>query len=113
MKRKDITSSIERLEAFEKRLNVKFESLSAFETKEEYEDDHNVVVLGELHATSGTGIDGDIEIQLTVYDNSGRIIKTATEYVDSEKFFGFHTFEINCAVPPKTVAKTRLIPKLF
>ena len=112
MKRKDITSSIERLEAFEKRLNVKFESLSAFETKEEYLDDHNVVVLGELHAIRDTGISEDIEIQLTVYDNSGRVIKTATEYIDSDKFFGFHTFEITCTVPPKTVTKTRLIPKL-
>ncbi len=112
MKRKDITELIQRMEAFEARLNVAFEALSAFETKDQYEDDHSVVVRGELHATSGSTINQDIELQLSVFDSNGRVIETASDYIDSEKFFGFHAFDINCTVPPKTVTKLRLVPKL-
>ncbi len=112
MKRKDITAGLQRLDAFEQRLNVRFEALSAFETKQVYDEEHEVVVRGELHSTSGTKITGDIDIQLSIYDCEGRVIQTESEYVDSEKFFGFHTFEMICSVPPKTVAKVRLVPKL-
>lgn len=112
MKRKDITAALQRLDAFEQRLNVRFEAVSAFEIKQDYDDEHEVVVRGELHATSGTSLAGDVVIQLSVYDAEGRVIQTESEFVDSEKFFGFHTFEMTCSVPPKTVAKVRLVPKL-
>lgn len=112
MKRKDITAWMQRLEAFEERLNVRFEALSAFETKQEFDEEHEVVVRGELHSVSGTKIVEDIDIQLSVYDCEGRVIQTESEFVDSDRFFGFHTFEMRCSVPPKTVAKIRLVPKL-
>jgi hypothetical protein len=111
MKRRDITSLLELNDAFEKRLKVKLEGLSAYEIKEEDEDDHNVIVRGELHALGHTQISADIMLQLSLIDASGRVVATADDCVWAEKFFTYHTFEINCNVPPKTVAKLRLVPK--
>ncbi|MBX3417553.1 MAG: hypothetical protein KF851_08130 [Pirellulaceae bacterium] len=110
MKRNDITSNIQRIAAFEDRLNVKFEALSAFEVKEEYSDDHEIVVRGELHAVNGSHIQNDLKIELSIFDVNGRIIETSRDYVEAEEFFCFHTFEINCYVPPNAVSKLRLVP---
>jgi hypothetical protein len=79
MKRKDITLSIQRIVAFEDRLNVKFEALSAFEIKEEYSEDHEVIVRGELHAVNGSHIQNDLKIELSIFDVNGRIIETSRD----------------------------------
>ncbi len=111
MQRRDVTNQIQRLDAFEERLNVRFEALSGYEYKESYGDEHSVKVCGELHAINGTSIANDIIIQLSVHDKEGRVIAIANESVDAENFFGFHTFEIECNVPPKSAAKLRVLPK--
>ncbi len=110
MKRKDVTSLVQRVEAFEARFGVRIQGLSAFETKEHYSADHNLIVCGEIHSVNGSELARDIEIQIAVLDEKGRVITTETEYLDAEKFFSFHTFEIHCAIPPKMLARVRIVP---
>lgn len=111
MSKKDITSLVQRLDAFEERLGVRIEALSAFESNEEYEDEVDIKVRGELHSTSGTNLEDDINLELSVYDSEGRVISTGSDWIEAESFFGFHTFEIVCYVTPGTVKKLRVIPK--
>lgn len=110
MAKKDITSLVQRLDAFEERLGVRIEALSAFESKDKYDDDADITIRGELHSVSGTSLEHDIKLEISVYDAEGRIVQTGRDYIDSESFFGFHTFEISCDVTPGATKKLRLIP---
>lgn len=112
MSKKDITAIVQRLDAFEERLGVRIEALSAFESKNEYSEDADIVVRGELHSVSGTTLKQDIKLEVSAYDVEGRVIATDSDYIDSESFFGFHTFEISCDVTPGIAKKLRLVPKL-
>ena len=111
MSRKDITSLLQRLDAFEERLGVRLEALSAFESKEEFQDEADITVRGELHSVNGTNLDQDINLELSVFDAEGRIIETGIDWIQAESFFGFHTFQITCYAPPGTTQKLRLVPK--
>ncbi len=111
MSKKDITDLVQRLDAFEERLGVRIVALSAFEVKDEYSDDADITVRGELHAVSGTNLANDLQLQISVYDAAGRVIQTDIDYIDSDSFFGFHTFEIKCSVAPGLAKKIRLVPK--
>ena len=102
---KDITNLIQQLEAFEERLGVRIEAVSAFA-----DDDDSITVRGELHCTDGTTLAKDVTIQLSVYDTAGRVIGTSQDYVDAESFFGFHTFEITCYDNSRAATKLRLFP---
>lgn len=81
----DITNLIERLEAFEDRLGVRLESLSA--KFEQYDDTGFVKVLGELHPQSGTTLQKDIELIVAAYDSSSRIVGTGSTYLEASGFF--------------------------
>lgn len=111
MSRKDITSLFQWLDAFEERVGVRIEAVSAFESIDEDGYDVDIKVFGELHSTSGTKLDQDISLELAVYDAEGRVIQTKSEWVDAESFFGFHTFQIRCFVEPGVAKKLRLVPK--
>lgn len=111
MSKKDITAIVQRLDAFEERVGVRIEALSAFEVKEEYSDDADITVRGELHAVSGTNLENDLALQMSVYDSEGRVVQTSSDYIDSDSFFGFHTFEIRCYAAPGLAKKIRLVPK--
>ena len=113
MKRRDVTALVQRIEAFESRHGVRIEALSAFETKEDFSTDHFLILRGELHAVGGSELDKDLELQVSVFDENGRVVATETDVVHSEKFFGFYTFEINCTVPPKTLARIRIVPNAW
>ena len=108
---KDITKLVQRLEAFEDRLNVRIEAISAFETEPDGDAQTLITVRGELHSEEGASISQDINIQLSVYDSEGRVILTSEDYVNSESFFGFHTFELHCYVNAGSATKLRLYPK--
>ncbi len=119
MARKDISSLVEQLEAFEKKLKVRIEAVSAFEEDEEDEEEDDegdgesdITVRGELHPVNGTEISQDIAIRLSVYDAAGRLIETCEDFVDAESFFGFHTFELNCVTEAGSAKRLKLFPVL-
>lgn len=117
MAKLDLTSKIERLEAFEERLMVSFKSLSAFIDAEDDDDDDDdddyimVDVRGEIHAATGTKIKKDVTVVIAVYDKSDRVIGTSEFTYYSDDFFGFDTFTESVHVPVRNVAKIRIYPK--
>ncbi len=104
---KDISHLVERLEAFEDRLGVSLEGLyAAQDTEYGY-----LNVNGELHPREGTELDDDLDIVVTLYDASGRVIGVATEWIDSERFFGFEAFSVRLRDVVTPPAKVRIYPK--
>lgn len=107
----DLTSKIERLAAFEERLAVSFESLSAF-IDDNGDDDYIMIdVHGEVHTTSGTKIKNDITVAIAVYDDSDRVIGTSESTYYSDDFFGFDTFSENVHISVRNISKIRVYPK--
>lgn len=107
MPTKDVSHLVERLEAFEDRLGISLEGLyAAQDTEYGY-----LNVNGELHPREGTEIHGDLDIVVTLYDASGRVIGVATEWIDSENFFGFEAFSVRFRDIATAPAKVRIYPK--
>ncbi len=105
---KDVSHLIERLEAFEDRVGVSLEGLYAsLDTEGDW-----LTVNGEIHPRGGTELDSDIEVVVTLYDSSGRVLRTEEQRLYSDEFFGFEAFSQlfdEASDPP--VAKIRVYPK--
>lgn len=106
----DVTSKIERLEVFEERLGVTLESLSAFVT-DQGADNIYLAIRGELQTRDGTELHEDIALVVAVYDASGRIIGTSSQWYFVDGFFGLETFEFIVHLPLSQVSKVRVYPK--
>ena len=112
MATKDLTSKIERLEAFEDRMGITFKSLSAFMDNDDDDNDYITVdVRGEMHAASGTKINDDVALVIAVYDDSDRVIGTSESRYYSDDFFGLDTFSESVNISLRNVAKIRIYPK--
>ena len=111
MGKKDITDLVQRLDAFEERLGVRIEAMSAFLGEVDDDGEVEVSVRGELHAVSGTKLQDNLELALSVYDADGRVVQTTSDYVYEESFFGFETFDMRCYVSSGLVSKIRIVPK--
>src|SRR5215210_9086947 len=85
--RADVSNLIERVETFEDRLGVRLEGLFA-----KADDDGDIRVFGELHARNAAELDQDVEVVVTVYDSSGRVIGVDETNFYSDSFFGFEAF---------------------
>ncbi len=107
MATEDVTHLVERLEAFEDRLGVGLEGLYAAQDVEY----GYLKVNGELHPREGTELDEDLDIVVTLYDAGGRVIGVATEWIDSENFFGFEAFSVRLRDVVTPPAKVRIYPK--
>lgn len=105
---KKLLKGIEKLEAFEERLEITIENISI-----NINDDSMIKVFGELHSNSGTALNEDIKIECIVYDNQDRVIYIGKEVIYSSRFFGFEAFLINIyhINIAKKVSKIRLYPK--
>lgn len=106
---KSILNKIERLEAFEERLGVRFENISV-----KVDDDGWVFVFFELHTNNGTTIEKRIEIECTAYDVDGHILEVVNHSVFPDNFFGFQVFKFvfhENGIADK-INKLRLYPKL-
>jgi len=106
----DVTELIERLEAFEDRVSVRLESLSAF-LQVIGDDFVGLKVRGELQPQSGTELEQDVELIVAVYDASSRVVGTDSEYFEASEFFGFETFEIFFQVDSDEISRVRVYPK--
>lgn len=105
----DLTSKIERVEAFEERVGVRFQGMSAFL---DVDDDYvSLRVHGEIHASSGAELSDDVNVVIAAYDQSDRVVGTETSYYDSESFFGFEAFSETLSLSVKNISKIRIYPK--
>ncbi|PNB24319.1 MULTISPECIES: hypothetical protein [Pseudomonas] len=105
----DLTSKIERIEAFEERVGVRFQGMSAFL---EADDDYiSLQVHGEIHASNGAELKDDVTVVIAVYDQSDRVVGTDTRYYYSESFFGFEAFSESLSLSVKNISKIRVYPK--
>lgn len=110
---KSLLNKIERLEAFEERLSVRFENVSIVV---ELRRQIYYQVIFELHSNKPV-IDQDIVLVCVAYDIEGKILKLNDNKfgVQKDKFLGFDVFEFlfyGEEILNKT-AKLRLYPKLL
>jgi len=107
---KNLLKRIERLEAFEERLDINFEKLSI---KVDNDDSLWFSLLGELHANSGTELKESLDVVCVLYDNQDGIIEQSSEYFGSDDFFGFEVFEFRFQEDgiAEQVSKIRIYPK--
>lgn len=106
---KSLLKKIERLEAFEERLDVRFENISV-----KTDNDGWVFVFFELHTNNRTTLDETIKIECTAYDLDGQILEVKTTYAIDDRFFGFEVFKLSFqedGIADK-INKLRLYPKL-
>ena len=108
----DVTSTIERLEAFEARLGVSLEFLSVF-VQDDGDGDVYLWVCGELQPQDGKELQEDlqVEIEATAYDASKRIIGTSSDKVSIDKIIGFEAFKVHVKLSVAQVSKVRIYPK--
>lgn len=85
---KILLKKIERLDAFEERLNVSIEKLSI----KVYNDGY-FSLFGELHNKTTTELEGTIKVVCVIYDKQGSIIEQDEKYFLKDSFFGFEVFE--------------------
>lgn len=102
--------SLERLEAFEERLDVRFENISV-----KVDNDGWVFVLFELHSNKGTNLDNTIKIECTAYDVDSQILDVKDTYAIQDKFFGFEVFKFQFGEDgiANKINKLRLYPKKY
>lgn len=103
---KDITNLIERLKAFEERLEVTLEGLFA-----SLSDSNYITVNGELHPRDGDQLTQDIQLVISAHDSVGRVLNTQVENFSQDSFFGFETFSVTLWPPDVPVVKIRIYPK--
>ena len=108
--KKDVTQLLERLEAFEDRLGVRLESLSA---QLDADDDESMYldVRGELHPKSGTELKQDMRLIVAVYDSASRVVATEGWSFSTSDFWGFEVFHICVKLDVKDVTRVRIYPK--
>jgi HNH endonuclease len=110
MSKKDITKTIEKLLAFEQKLNVEISSTSAYIDADEDDDFISISIQGEVSCHQGT-IAEDFNIVAAAYDNNGRVVATTEHFISSEDFMGFDTFSMSMDTPTRDISKIKLYPK--
>ena len=105
---KQMLKRVERLEAFEERCGIYFENLSINIMNGQY-----FKLFGEIHASSGSKLKNNIEINCIIYDKDNNILEKGTTFILSDKFFVFEVFEFNFYTEniANQVHKIRLFPK--
>ena len=112
MSKTDVTNIIEKLEAFEERLGITLNGISAFYEQDDYSEDDSVEVMGEILARSGEKIEESLNLVLAVYDKQGRVIGKDSIWFDNDDFFVLDTFSVSAYVPKNSeFSKIRIYPK--
>src|SRR5690606_27836462 len=110
MPKEDVTHRIELLAPFEARAGVRLEALSAFFALDD--DIHAVTELGGAHGADGHALEADVELELAIHDDAGRVVARVSELLDADTCFGFEPFELlESVLPTQTIGRLRLIPR--
>ena len=107
----DITQIIERLELFEEKAGVRLEALSGSLQVAQSLGVNNLTIYGELHPREGTTLPRNVELVVTVYDSSGRVIGVQSRHFFQERFFGFEAFSMCVFNLIERPARVRVYPK--
>lgn len=99
---KDVTDSVERLEATEASCGVTLNALSAFQNSD------NVFVQGDLHLVEGTHLKSDIELQVVVYDENQRVIGKGNVEVCKDNFYVYSSFQAHVRTPKRRAKRIRI-----
>lgn len=97
-------TNVERLEIMEDKYGVTLDGIFV-----EYEVGY-LSVRGDIQAINGATINQSLEIVMTAYNRSGKVIQTASEYFDVDTFFAISPFSFWCEVIEKP-EKVRVYPK--
>ncbi len=98
--------NIERLEMMEEKFGISINGVFA-----EFDNENSILeVKGEIQATNGTAIDDDIELQVSAYNSSGKVILSTSHPFCAEDFFGIDSFSTYNNIIEKP-AKIRIYPK--
>lgn len=110
---KSLLNKIERLEAFEERLNVRFENISV-----KVHNSSSLSVLLELHSNNGNTLNQTTEVECVAYDVDGQILGIVSSYSLKDEFFGFEVYNL-CFYEHNwgknivdKISKLRLYPKI-
>lgn len=108
-----LLTTIERLEAFEDRMNVSLEKLTIRinDVEEGY-----FTIFGELHPKDGEAtLEEGIKLMCIVYNNEGGIIAKEDYIFEPEEFFGFEVFDFNLYenVTAHEVGSIRIYPTKY
>jgi len=87
---RNLIKRIERLEAFEEKLDVSIDKISL-----KIENDLSFKILAELHPNNGTTIYEDIRIRCVLYSNDNSILGETSAYIRKDDFFGFEVITFN------------------
>ena len=108
--KKDITHLLERLEAFEERMEVRIEALYAILDFVTYTQPA-IVVRGEVHPRNGTELIEDFKLVVDLHDKAGRLLVTEDKLFLKDSFFGFQTFQFEIFLDNEEFAKFRIYPR--
>lgn len=102
-----LLKKIERIEAFEEKLGIRFENISI----KIVNDSNDFTLYCEAHSTSGTSIDDYIKIECVLYDGEGMVLEKRSNTLSPSNFFGFEVLEFNRIGNAAEVSKIRIYPK--
>jgi len=105
---KRLIKRIERLEAFEERMQIRLENFTIKVDEEKW-----VRILFEVYPIDGTTIDSNMNIECILYDKENSILEKDYTYITSEDFFGFEVVELNFQEDgiADEIDKIRIYPK--
>lgn len=105
---KALINKIERLEAFEERMQIRFENFTIKVDEEKW-----VRILFEVYPINGTTINSSMDIECILYDKENSILEKDYTYINSEDFFGFEVVELNFQEDgiADEINKIRIYPK--
>lgn len=108
--KKSLLKKIERLEAFEERVGVKFENISVTVSSSDI-----IWIYLEVHPVGGNSIAESLYIECTIYDSDNHIITSKSNILSASSFFGFEvvSFAIQENDIVNRINKIRIYPKFF
>lgn len=103
---KSLLKRVERLEAFEERLEISIQNISI--KIESY-----ITLFCEIYPVNGSSIKENFKIECVIYDNDGLVLDRNERYLQSDDFFGFEVIELNFFGDDiaKQISKIRIYPK--
>lgn len=79
-----------------------------------FEDDlPDVHIYGEVHSLDGSGINNDLEIVATAFNEDGKVIPTESTYIEQDEFFTLHPLNLSISDIISKPVKIRIYPKLM
>ncbi|MFW6039050.1 MAG: hypothetical protein ACOC9P_01070 [bacterium] len=106
---KDLSHLIERVEAFEERVGVHLQAMSA--THVGFFDYTTIQVYGEVTSRTGNTLAADVDVFAVVYDTEGKVVAARTCTIRAAEFLDFAVFGIQVNGLVQEPARVRVFPQ--